>query len=88
MFITQLAFAFGVVMLSAMSLNEILEAIPTLSFAERQQLVRRAIEEDEVLTPEEEAILEERLRNFQANPQGGIPAESLKSVVLERPKKG
>ncbi len=59
MFITQRAFAVGVVMLSAMRLNEILEAIPTLSFAERQQLARRAIEEDEVLTPKEKAILEE-----------------------------
>ncbi len=41
-----------------MSLNEILEALPKLSFAERQQLVRRAIEADEDLTPEQEAILE------------------------------
>ena len=39
-----------------MSLTEILEEIPKLSFAERQELVRRAIElEDEEITPEEKA---------------------------------
>mgnify|MGYP001797342718 CR=1 FL=1 len=76
----------GVVILWAVSLNEILAAIPKLSFAERQQLVRRAIEADEDLTPEEEAILEERLKDFRADPRDGVPAESLKSAVLNRPK--
>ena len=51
----------------AVSLNEILEEIPKLSFAERQQLVRRAIEADDDLTPREEAVLEERLKNFRAD---------------------
>ena len=54
-----------------MSLNEILEAIPKLSFAERQQLVRRAIEADDDLTP-------------RADPNDGVSADSLKSVVRER----
>ena len=67
-----------------MSLNEILEAIPKLSFVERQQLVRRAIEADEGPTPEEEALLEMRLKNFRPEPQNGIPAESLKEVVMQR----
>ncbi len=67
-----------------MSLNEILEEIPKLSFAERQQLVRRAIEADDDLTPREEAVLEQRMNNFGADPQDGVTAESLKSVVKER----
>ncbi len=67
-----------------MSLNEILEAIPKLSFAERQQLVRRAIEADDDLTPQEEVVLEQRLKNFRASLQDGVTAESLKSVVRER----
>jgi hypothetical protein len=51
-----------------MSLNEILVEIPKLSFAERQELVQRAIElEDEELTPEEKAILDERLIDFRRN---------------------
>lgn len=42
-----------------MSLTEILAEIPKLSFAERQELVRRAIlVEDDELTPEEKAILD------------------------------
>ena len=70
-----------------MSLAEILATIPKLSFAERQELVRRAIEvEDEELTAEEKAILNERLEEFRRNPESGIPAEQLKSSVLQRLK--
>ncbi len=59
-----------------MSLTEILAQIPKLSFAERQELVRRAIEvEDQDLTAEEKAILDERLADFRQNPNSGIPAE-------------
>lgn len=57
-----------------MSLNEILEAIPKLSFAERQQLIRRAIETDDALTPREEAVIEERMKNFRADPHDGVSA--------------
>ena len=58
-----------------MGLTEILSEIPKLSFAERQELVRRAIAlEDEELTPEENAILEERLADFHRNPESGISA--------------
>jgi putative addiction module component (TIGR02574 family) len=62
-----------------MSLTEILAEIPKLSFAERQELVRRTIElEDEEITAEERAILDERLADFRRNPNSGIPAEQLK----------
>jgi putative addiction module component (TIGR02574 family) len=71
-----------------MSLTEILAEIPKLSFAERQELVRRAIEvEDEGLTPEEKAILDERLEDFRRNPNSGTPAEHLKTSVLDRLKR-
>ena len=70
-----------------MSLNEILAEIPKLSFAERQELVRRAIEvEDHDLTAEEKAVLDERLADFRQNPNSGIPAEQLKDEVLRRLK--
>ena len=70
-----------------MSLTEILAEIPRLSFAERQELIRRAIEvEDEELTPEEKAILERRLEDFRSNPESGIPAEQLKGEVSHRLK--
>jgi hypothetical protein len=56
-----------------MSLTEILAEIPKLSFAERQELVRRAIEvEDQDLTAEEKTILDQRLADFRQNPDSGI----------------
>ena len=71
-----------------MSLAEILAEIPKLSFAERQELVRRAIAlEDEELTPEENVILDERLADFHREPESGIPVEELKPSVLSRIKK-
>jgi putative addiction module component (TIGR02574 family) len=70
-----------------MSLTEILAEIPKLSFAERQQLIRRTIElEDDELTTEEKAILDQRLEDFRRNPNPGTPAEQLKSEVLQRLK--
>ena len=70
-----------------MSLTEILAEIPKLSFAERQELVRRAIEvEDQDLTAEEKAILDERLADFHPTPNAGIPAEQLKVEVSRRLK--
>ncbi len=70
-----------------MSLTEILAAIPQLSFAERQQLVRRAIEvEDEELPPEEQAILDQRLKDFRPEETSGINADELKESVMQRLK--
>jgi hypothetical protein len=54
------------------SLTEILAEIPKLSFADRQQLIRRTIElEDNELTPEEKSILDQRLEDFRRNPESG-----------------
>ena len=69
-----------------MSLNDIPDAIPKLSFAERQQLVRRALEADEELTPQEETVLNQRLRNFPADAQDGTSARSLEAAVMQRLK--
>ena len=59
---------------------------PKLSFAERQQLIRRALEADEELAPHEEAVLDARLKDFQPDPDQGVPAESLKAEVMQRLK--
>ena len=70
-----------------MSLNEILAEIPKLSFAERQELVRRAIEvEDDELSADERLILEKRLEDFRRDPNSGIPAEQLKDEVSRQLK--
>jgi hypothetical protein len=50
-----------------------LAEIPKLSFMERQQLIRRTIElEDDELTPEETAILDQRLEDFRRNSESGV----------------
>jgi putative addiction module component (TIGR02574 family) len=70
-----------------MSLTEILAEIPKLSFAERQQLIHRAIEvEDGELTSEDKAILDERIDDFRQNPNSGVPADQLKAEVSQRLK--
>jgi putative addiction module component (TIGR02574 family) len=70
-----------------MSLTEILAEIPKLSFAERQEIIRRTLEvEDADLTAEEKAILDERLNDFRPNANSGISAEQLKSEVSRRLK--
>jgi len=55
-----------------MSFAEILEEIPNLSFAQRQELVRHAIALDEDdLTPEENALLDGRMEDFRRDPGAG-----------------
>ena len=68
-----------------MSFAEILEEIPNLSFAQRQELVRRAIAlDDEDLTPAESALLDARMEDFRRNPEEGIPLEQLREHIAER----
>jgi hypothetical protein len=62
-----------------MSFAEILEEIPKLSFAQRQELVRQAMAVDEELTTEENVILDERMEDFRRHPELGIPLEQLRS---------
>jgi putative addiction module component (TIGR02574 family) len=68
-----------------MSFAEILEEIPKLSFAQRQELVRRALAvDDEELTPEEHALLDARMEDFQRNPETGISLEQLQEHIARR----
>ncbi len=62
-----------------------LNEIPKLSFAERQELVQRAIAvDDDELTPEEKTTLDARMEDFHQNPEAGIPLEQLKEHVQKR----
>ncbi len=68
-----------------MSFAEILDEIPRLSFAERQELVRRAVAlDDSELTAEESALLDGRMEDFSRNPNAGIPLEELQSHIKQR----
>jgi putative addiction module component (TIGR02574 family) len=61
------------------------EEIRNLSFAQRQELVRRAIAPDEEdLTPEENALLDARMEDFRRNPEAGIPLEQLREHIAGR----
>ena len=65
-----------------MNFAEILEEIPNLSFAQRQELVRRAISLDEGdLKPEENALLDARMDDFRRDPEAGIPLEQLREHI-------
>lgn|GEM_PF-994400 len=68
--------------LKPMSLVEILAEISKLSFAERQAVIRLAMEEDPYLSPEEETVLEKRMEDFQLHPQAGIPLTELKTRIF------
>jgi putative addiction module component (TIGR02574 family) len=68
-----------------MSFAEIPDEIPRLSFAERQELVRRAIAlDDSDLTAEDHALLDARMEDFRRNPDAGIPLEELRSHIKRR----
>lgn len=70
------------VTLFLMSLAEMLDQIPKLSFAERQQLIRCAIEVDDAgLSSEEESILAGRLQDFHPDEKSGIPLDDLSDRV-------
>ncbi len=69
----------------SLSFAEILEEIPNLSFAQRQELVRRAIAlDDDDLTAEENALLDARMEDFRRNPESGIPLEELGDCIAKR----
>lgn len=63
-----------------MSFTEVLAELPALTFAERQLLVRRALElDDPVLTAEEEAVVEKRLADHRQNPGSAVSLDEMKA---------
>ena len=68
-----------------MSLTEILDEIPKLSFAERQKIIHRTLEiEENDLSPEEKQILDQRVAEFRRDPDSGVTADQLKSELSRR----
>lgn len=63
-----------------MSLSEIIAEPPRLTFAERQILIRRALELDDLpLSAADEALVEELLAEHHADPSSSIPLDEMKS---------
>ena len=68
-----------------MSFNEVLAELPSLTLPQRRQLVRRASElDDSGLTPEEEALVEERLAKGRREPESAVPLEEMERRLRSR----
>lgn len=68
-----------------MSFTEVLHELPALSIEQRQLLVRRALElDDPPLSPEDEAMVEQRLAAHRADPASAVPVEEMKSRLRSR----
>lgn len=68
-----------------MSFTEVLAELPALTVAERQMLVRRALDlDDPVLSSEDEALVEKRLAEHRHNPGSAVPLEEMKTRLRSR----
>jgi hypothetical protein len=68
-----------------MSFAEVLEELPSLTFEERQLLIRRAVELDgPTLSPEDETLVEGRLAAHHANPNSSLLVEEVKERLRTR----
>ncbi len=62
-----------------MSFTEVIEELPRMTTAERQQLIRRALELDDTpLSPADEALVESRLAAHRSNPGSSVPLAEMK----------
>ena len=67
-----------------MSFAEVLEKLPALTFEQRQLLIRRAIELDEIgLSASEEAIVESRLAAHDSNPDTALALDDIKQRLRD-----
>jgi len=68
-----------------MSFTEVLNELPALTVEQRQLLVSRALELDELpLRAEDEALIEERLAAHRRNPASSVPLAEMKARLQDR----
>ncbi|HEY3856690.1 MAG TPA: hypothetical protein VGO67_20075 [Verrucomicrobiae bacterium] len=68
-----------------MSFSEVLAELPKLTLAERQLLMRRALELEELeLSAEDISLVENRLAEHHQNPQSSVSLEEMKARVRSR----
>lgn len=68
-----------------MSLAEVLAELPAMSVAERQELIRSAVELDDTgLSPLEEELVEARLEAHRADPSSAVGLDEMKRRLLDR----
>ena len=70
-----------------MSLSQVLEALSSFTFEERQLLIRRLIElDDPPLSEADETLVESRLAAHRKDPTSSLPLEKLKENLESRTK--
>jgi hypothetical protein len=71
--------------LSRMSFADLLRELPGLSLAERQELVRCALDlDDPGLSPAEEELVDQRLNEHRRNPGTALGLEDIKGRLRSR----
>ncbi len=70
---------------SIMSFAEVLNELPALTFEQRQLLITRALELDELpLSAEDESLIDERLSAHHRNPASSVPLAEMKVSLQKR----
>ena len=70
-----------------MSFAQVLEELPRLTFEQRQLLIRRALELDDLpLSERDEALVEARLAAHRAVPKSSVPLDEMKTRLRPRSK--
>lgn len=68
-----------------MSFNEVLAELPSLTVEQRQLLMRRALELDDLpLSPADEALVSERSADYHANPAAALTLEEMEKRLRAR----
>jgi hypothetical protein len=68
-----------------MSFSEVLDQLPTLTFEQRQILIRRAVEiDDPPLSAEDEALIEKRIAAHETDPSSSIPWQEFNARLKRR----
>lgn len=68
-----------------MSFKEVLAELPSLTVAERQLLIRRALDLDEpALSAEEEDLVGKRLADHRRNPDSAVTLDEMKARLRAR----
>jgi putative addiction module component (TIGR02574 family) len=71
-----------------MSFAEVLQELPTLTFEQRQVIIRNALELDNApLNAADEALVESRLAALREDPQSGLSLEEMKVRVRSHYRK-
>lgn len=68
-----------------MSFTEVLNKLSTLTFEQRQMLIRRALEiDDSPLSPENESMVDSRLSAMRESPESAISLDEMKRRLRSR----